>query len=313
MAFYNPKTDLVFKKLFGTEENKDLLMSLINSILPANEQIVRLTLKNPYNVSDYAEGKLSILDIKAEDEKGVKYDIEMQIRGDSFYGRRVLYYWAKMFGTQLDYTDEEIAREESKDATFSYSELKKCIVISLMDFNFFNDKRYQRRYKLKDDDTNETTKWLDFMDLYFIELKKFKGDLKAVQTTLESWITFLNKANYYKDENLPEELAKIQEIKKASRTLTTMYFTKKERMFYEGQQKLYLDNQSLLQSEKEKARKRGIKEGMKEGMKEGKKEGKKEGIKQGIEEGKKEGKIEIAKKMKQLELSFRRHNKNDGS
>lgn len=136
MPFYNPKTDLVFKKLFGTEENKDLLMSLINSILPAHQQIVKLTLRNPYNVSDYAEGKLSILDIKAEDEKGIKYDIEMQIRGDAFYGRRILYYWAKMFGNQLDY----ITDEEKNDPKFKYSDLKKCIVISLMDFNFFKDK-----------------------------------------------------------------------------------------------------------------------------------------------------------------------------
>ena len=290
MAIYNPKTDLVFKKLFGTEENKDLLMSLINSILPAHQQIVKLTLKNPYNVSDYAEGKLSILDIKAEDEKGIKYDIEMQIRGDAFYGRRILYYWAKMFGTQLDYVDKEDQKEGNSE--FSYSELKKCIVISLMDFNFFKDERYQRFFMLKDAETNETTKYLDYLDLYFIELKKFKGDLKVIQTTLERWITFLNRANYYKDDNLPDKLAEVKEIKKASKTLTTMYFTEKERMFYEGQQKLYLDNQSILKSEKEKALKLGIKQGIEEGIKEGIKEGKKVGVK--------EGKIEVAKNLKKL-------------
>jgi predicted transposase/invertase (TIGR01784 family) len=105
----NPKIDLVFKKLFGSEENKDILMSLINAVLPHDQQIVELTIKNPYNVSDYAEGKLSILDIKAEDGRGNLYDIEMQIKGTTFYGRRTLYYWAKNFGSQLDYlTEEEI-------------------------------------------------------------------------------------------------------------------------------------------------------------------------------------------------------------
>jgi predicted transposase/invertase (TIGR01784 family) len=65
MNKFNPKIDLVFKKLFGSEENKDILLSLINSILPLDQQVAKIDLKNPYNVSDYAEGKLPILDIKA--------------------------------------------------------------------------------------------------------------------------------------------------------------------------------------------------------------------------------------------------------
>lgn len=52
MGAINPKIDLVFKKLFGSEENKDILLSLINAILPEDEQITKLALKNPYNVSD---------------------------------------------------------------------------------------------------------------------------------------------------------------------------------------------------------------------------------------------------------------------
>lgn len=49
----NPKVDLVFKKLFGSEENKDILMSLINAILPPHQQVVDITLKNPYKFADY--------------------------------------------------------------------------------------------------------------------------------------------------------------------------------------------------------------------------------------------------------------------
>ncbi|MDW8297319.1 MAG: PD-(D/E)XK nuclease family transposase, partial [Raineya sp.] len=66
----NPKIDLVFKKLFGSEENKDILMSLINAILPPHQQVADITLKNPYNFADYIEGKLSVLDIKAESVDG---------------------------------------------------------------------------------------------------------------------------------------------------------------------------------------------------------------------------------------------------
>ena len=106
--------------------------------------------------------------------------------------------------------------------------------------------------------------------------------------SLERWITFLNKANVYRSGNLPKELAKVVKIKKASKTLTTMYFTEKECIFYEGQQKLYLDNQSFLQSEKEKLRELGLKEGLEEGK----------------QKELKEAKIEVAKKLRNLNLSI---------
>jgi len=252
MPILNPKIDLVFKKLFGSEENKDILMSLINSILPEDKQIVKLFLKNPYNVFDYADGKLSILDIKAEDENGTRYDIEMQMRGSSFYAKRTLYYWAKMFGTQLDCIDDEDQEDDTTSLTMNYPELKKCIVISLMDFNLFKDERYHRYFMLKDAKTNQTVDHLDYLDLYFIELKKFKGKLQPIQPILDRWITFLNSANLYKDDNLPQELSQVKEIKKANARLATMYFTEKERMYYEGQQKKFLDDLSILQEYKQR-------------------------------------------------------------
>jgi hypothetical protein len=269
MSIVNPKIDLVFKKLFGAEENKDILLSLINSILPHYQQIATLELKNPYNVSDYAEGKLSILDIKAQDENGVQYDIEMQIKGNEFYGKRTLYYWAKMFGSQLDYIDnfrtasEQIAELEKlatlgKQGKLSYSGLKKCIVISLIDFDFFDDKRYHRYFMLKDGETNETHKDLDYLDLYFIELKKANVNLKSddisiVQTTLERWISFLNNANRYTKDTLPKELAEIKEIRKASIKLQAMYLDQKERQYYDSQEKFWLDENTRINSAVEKA------------------------------------------------------------
>jgi predicted transposase/invertase (TIGR01784 family) len=243
MSRVNPKIDLVFKKLFGSEENKDLLLSLVNAVLYPQPQIAELSLKNPYNVSDYAEGKLSILDIKAQDEHGVWYDIEMQLKGTGFYGKRTLYYWAKMFGSQLDYLTDEEREQRSRRG---YSELSKCIVISLMDFVFFPDDRYHRCYLLKDRENNETHPDLDYLDLYFVELDKFDKSLKFVQTTLERWISFLNNAHRYTRDTLPQELAEVQEIKKASAKLDIMYLDEQERIYYESQQKFWLDESSRL-------------------------------------------------------------------
>ncbi|MDX2302855.1 MAG: Rpn family recombination-promoting nuclease/putative transposase [Microscillaceae bacterium] len=278
MSKVNPKIDLVFKKLFGSEENKDILLSLINAILPLSQQIAKITLKNPYNVSDYAEGKLSILDIKAEGEDGRLFDVEMQIRGSKFYGKRSLFYWAKIFGSQLDYVLEE---NQNNDNTLDvgYSDLKKCIVISLMDFNFFDDKEYQRFYTLKDGNTNEQHKDLDYLDLYFIELKKYKGKLEQLKTTLERWITFLNSAHKYDNKTLPKELAEIKEIRKASQQLDVMYLDEQEKQYYESQQKFWLDQNTFIKETVEKA------------------------VEKAVEQAELNSKIEIAKNLFQTNLS----------
>jgi predicted transposase/invertase (TIGR01784 family) len=252
MSKVNPKIDLVFKKLFGSEENKDILLSLINAILPVNQQVAKIALKNPYNVSDYAEGKLSILDIKAEGEDGRLFDVEMQIRGSKYYGKQALFYWAKIFGSQLDYVLDE-SQENDNSIEVGYSDLKKCIVISLMDFNFFDDTKYHRFFTLKDGETHEVHKDLDYLDLYFIELKKYKGKLQNINTTLERWITFLNNAHKYDNKTLPKELAEIKEIRKASQKLDAMYLDEKEKGYYESQQKFWLDQNAFIKETVEKA------------------------------------------------------------
>ena len=286
MGKVNPKIDLVFKKLFGSEENKDILLSLINAVLPEHQQIVALTLKNPYNVSDYAEGKLSILDIKAEDENGNLYDIEMQIKGTTFYGRRTLYYWAKIFGSQLDYqTEEEIAAKEKKGK--SYTDLNKCIVISLMDFEFFKDDKYHRCFVLKDRETNETHIDLDYLDLYFVELEKFDRKHQPVKTLLDRWIAFLNYAHLYPRENLPKELAEIAPIRKASERLSVMYLTEKERQYYDSQQKRYLDETSRIREAVEQAVEKAVQEAVEQAVE--------KAVEQAVQEANLTKQIEFAK------------------
>ncbi|MCU0290114.1 MAG: Rpn family recombination-promoting nuclease/putative transposase, partial [Acidobacteria bacterium] len=227
MCRINPKVDLVFKKLFGSEENKDILKSLVNSILPQKEQLVDLTLKNPYNLADYIKGKLSILDIKAVDEKGTWYDIEMQVEPLDYYGQKALFYWGKVFTGQI----------ESGEL---YSKLHKTIVISLLDFIYFpDDKRYHRIVSPRDIETHEKIPGLDFMDLHFVELKKFTKDLKELHTTLDRWVTFLNNAYKYEKDNIPPELLVEKELKKAIEKLDVMYLNAKEREFYEAEQKAF--------------------------------------------------------------------------
>jgi predicted transposase/invertase (TIGR01784 family) len=69
----NPRVDLAFKKIFGVEENKDILIALINSIVSEEDQVVDVDILNPYNVRRFKKDKLAILDIKAKDKRGQMY------------------------------------------------------------------------------------------------------------------------------------------------------------------------------------------------------------------------------------------------
>jgi len=243
MSKVNPKIDLVFKKIFGTEENKDLLKSLINSVLPENQKITTLTIKNPYNEIDFVGDRLSIVDIKATDEKEQWYNIEIQIREQGFFGRRSLYYWAELYSGQLFETD-------------NFKKLHKTIMINLLDFVYFNDDRYVRRCCIKDFDTNQIYPQLDYEDIYFVELKKFDNELKPIKNTLDRWITFLNKASELDKNEMPKELNDPQ-ILKALETVDRMSLTRKEREYYEGRKKIIRDDEGVIKFREEKAEEKG--------------------------------------------------------
>ncbi len=240
MCKLNPKIDIVFKKIFGTEQNKNVLKSLINSVLPKDEKIVEVTIKNPYNETDFIGDKLSVVDIKATDEKHRWYDIEIQVKEQKYYGKRAIFYLSEIYSNQLAESD-------------SYDKLKKTIIISLLDFDYFlNDKRYFRRCCYKDFDTNELYPELDFADLYFVELRKFDNEYKNIKTTLDRWITFLNRASEIDKDNIPKELQD-PEIIQAINTIETMSLNAKEREYYENQKKVMRDEMSVIQTAVENA------------------------------------------------------------
>ena len=130
MSSISPRVDIAFKKIFGVEENKDLLISLINSIVSEEDQVSTVTLLNPYNAKNFKNDKLSILDIKAEGETGKKFNIEIQITDEADYDKRALYYWAKLYSEQLGSGNE-------------YGKLFKAIGIHILNFtSILDSKKY---------------------------------------------------------------------------------------------------------------------------------------------------------------------------
>jgi predicted transposase/invertase (TIGR01784 family) len=282
MSTYNPKIDLVFRKLFGSEENADLLLSLLNGVLDCHPCLTSLTIKNPYSLATYVGGKMSILDIKAVDEHGDWYDIEMQIGEHGYYGKRALYYVAKMYVDQL-----------VEGAT--YTDLHRTIGIHLLDFDYFDDARYRRHFVFKDMETNEYLEHLSYQQLYFIEMRKFRKEWSEVSTLLDRWIAFFNRAQQVDTHALPPQLSDEPTVRKAIETLDRISFTPQEREIYDAELKARLDDLEELRTAREKGLNEGEAIGEAKGRAQGRAEGRAEGEAIGEAKGEAKGRTEAMK------------------
>jgi predicted transposase/invertase (TIGR01784 family) len=249
MCKINPRVDFAFKKLFGSEENKDLLMSLINAIVSSEEQVVEVELKNPYNLAAYQAGKMSILDIKAKAENGRWFNVEMQISEDYNFDKRAIYYWAKLVTEQLS---------EGK----MYKELKKTISINILDFNFIpNNIEVHNCYKIINTATGKDDKLHDIFELHYVELRKFSKSAEQIITALDRWSTFLTKADKLDKYDIPLELASDQAIVKAIAAVDRM-FDEEERLVYETRMQSLADVESKIASAEEKGIEKGLEQGI---------------------------------------------------
>ena len=280
MCRINPRVDFAFKKLFGSEENKDLLISLINAIVSEADQVVDIELKNPYNLADYQANKMSILDIKACDKSGRWFNVEMQISQDLYFDKRSLYYWAKLVTEQLS-------------EGMMFKELKKTISINILDFDFIpNTPDFHNLYKIINVKSGQDDKLHDVFELHYIELRKFKKQFHEIVNSLDRWVTFLVKAHEFSKQNLPAELAVDNGIVKAVQAVDRM-FNEEERLIYEVRMQSLADIESKITSAEEK----GLRNGLKRGIEQGLQQGIQQGIEQGIQQGIQQEKIAIAKEL----------------
>nr|HPG59204.1 Rpn family recombination-promoting nuclease/putative transposase [Candidatus Wallbacteria bacterium] len=189
--------DFVFKYVFGRQQNAVLLSYLLNALLdrPKDNKITVTEITNPFNLKEFAEDKFSIVDVKAKDEAGTLYTIEVQVLSHSMFVERALYYLSKLYSGQI--------KEGEK-----YSELRKTIGISIIDFELFDkEKEIHNIYKMLN--LKSLEELTDTFELHFVELAKFKIDKpRLLQTRFEKWLHVLKfgDALYGGSQFLPDEL-----------------------------------------------------------------------------------------------------------
>ena len=182
MKFVDIKNDIAFRKIFGNENKKEILISFLNAALelPKGKKIKKVEIKNPYQLPEIKGLKSSILDVRVTDERNISYIVEMQVEELDGFDKRVQYYTAKQYSSQINKGDE-------------YPKLNQVIFIGILDFVFFEeDEDYITRHRTVNVKTQKST--LNGMEYNFIELPKFIKELKDIKTLVDKWIYFIKNS-----------------------------------------------------------------------------------------------------------------------
>jgi predicted transposase/invertase (TIGR01784 family) len=208
--FVDPKNDVAFRKIFGDENRKEILISFLNNILEfagTNKEIIDITIKNPYQVPKLKELKETILDIKAVDKRNIHYIIEMQVFHTTAFEKKVLYYVSKSYYQQLNRAED-------------YPKLNQVIFLGFLNFKLFEkNPDYATRHLILDEKTNEHH-FQDF-ELNFVELPKFTKNLEELKNIKDKWIYFVKNAGTMK--MIPRELQEPKELQEAFEVAKQMH------------------------------------------------------------------------------------------
>ena len=223
--YINPYTDFGFKKLFGTEINKELLISFINSLLHGKEVITNLTYLNTEHLGTSEADRKAVFDVYCENEKGEKILVEMQRGLQQYFKDRSIYYATFPI------------REQAQRGDWDY-QLKGIYIIGILNFTFDekDDNYFHHEVQLLDNHTKEV--FYDKLTFIYLEMPKFNKTEDELHTMFEKWLFVLRNLS-----RLMERPKALQE-----RVFTRLFeaaeiakFTKVEYEAYEDSLKAYRD------------------------------------------------------------------------
>jgi predicted transposase/invertase (TIGR01784 family) len=243
----DPRVDYAFKKVFGSESTTPILVDLLHAVLKPARRIVELQLLNPFNDKDADDGKLSILDIKARDELGQHYNVEMQLFGSHVHLQRILYYWAVLHGDQL--------REGQK-----YTALQPTISIAIVNSVLFPDvPDHHLDFQLRSGQHPQLI-FSSQLSIHLLELPKFRKTPAELTDPLDVWCYFLTHGAELDPAQLPSVL-QIPMVQRAMEVLDMLSKNDVERERYQARLKWERDQTAFV----DEAREEGVKQGSERG------------------------------------------------
>lgn len=234
MDLLDPRVDFVFKRIFGSENNKDVLLAFLNRIFTeaGEPPLTEIILMNPYTDKDDPLDKQSIFDVYAKTSEGKLIDIEMQLFNKYDIEKRTLFYWSKRYASQLSEGEK-------------YPELEKCVTINILNYAFLKNEQYHNVFHLREDRTGISL--IDDIEVHFLELPKLDDRSIPSEGGLINWLLFLKGA-----DTSQWEVLKMNEpgLEKAMDTLQYLSQDSEARRLYEARQKYLHDEASMVEGAK---------------------------------------------------------------
>ena len=232
--FLDPKNDVAFRKIFGSEKNQDILIRLLNDVIifQENRPIKKVTFLKTVQDPDIASQKTSIVDILCEDDLGCKYIVEMQVAKTTGFEKRAQYYASKAYCSQIHVGG-------------AYHTLKEVIFLAIADYVMFPEKQeYKSDHILLDKKTFEHD--LKDFSYTFIELPKFTKPIDELTTLTEKWCYFFKHAEETSPEDLKKLIGNDEILERVYHELDRFYWTEQELLDYEQAEKAKNDYISSL-------------------------------------------------------------------
>ncbi|MEL6866524.1 MAG: Rpn family recombination-promoting nuclease/putative transposase [Bacteroidota bacterium] len=256
--YINPLTDFGFKKLFGTEPNKDLLIDFLNQILPEKHHIDELSYSRNEHLGHLHLDRKAIFDLYCIAKTGERFIVEIQKAKQNYFKDRSVYY--SSFPIQ----------EQAKKGNWDY-QLDPVYTIGILDFIFDDHKNEQELIHFVELKNQRCEVFYDKLKFIYIELPKFTKDENDLETHFDKWLyVFRHLSNL---QNRPKALQE-KVFTKLFEAAAIANFTVEEKVAYEESLKYYRDMKNVVDTSRA----------------EGRAEGKAEGIA--------ESKVEIAQKLK---------------
>ena len=192
--YIDPFTDFGFKKLFGEECNKDLLLDFLNELLHKEEgKIVSLSYLKTERTGISEGSRKAIFDLYCENEKGEKFIVELQKTKQQYFKDRTLYY------------STFAITEQAMPGEWNFN-LKEVYVVAILDFVFEEDRkdRDKYRYDVMLTDTETHRIFYDKLKFVYLEMPKFTKEVDELETHFEKWMYVLK--NLRRLDSVPDKL-----------------------------------------------------------------------------------------------------------
>ena len=234
---FTARNDYAFKKLFGTEENKDIMIEFISLVtLLSKDDFGDVHIENSEQIPQFYNQKTGRLDIKIRLNDGRKIDVEMQNTYFEYYPKRSIFYCSKLI-------HEHFMRG------FQYTQLKKCIAINVLNSPFTLSRKVHSVYQIRE--SEEQTLLDELLEIHFLDLTKLKQENL---TSLEKWLMFIKTDS----KEVRKMLAQGNPVMtKANKVMDIFYVDEQERKRYEAAWEYESDRLSMISESERKGLERG--------------------------------------------------------